>query len=58
MGNVHLQLRLGGHTFVGRAASTDIVEAAARAFLNAMDKAHHAQSLEERAFAETQYWGV
>jgi len=58
VGNVHLQLRLAGHVFVGRAASTDVVEAAARAFLNALDKAQHAQSLEEQAFAETQYWGV
>ncbi len=58
VGNVHLKLRLAGHTFLGRAASTDIVEAAARAFLNAHDKAEHARALEERSFAQTQYWGV
>ncbi len=58
VGNVHLKLRLAGHTFHGRAASTDVVEAAARAFLNAHDKAEHARALEARSFAQTQYWGV
>ncbi len=58
VGNVHLLLRVAGHPFHGRASSTDIVEAAARAFLNALDKAEHATLLEEKAFAEAQYWAV
>jgi hypothetical protein len=47
-----------GHVFTGRAASTDIVDAAARAFLNAVDRASHTWELEAKALESTAYWGV
>jgi 2-isopropylmalate synthase len=58
VGEVHLHLRISGHVFTGRSASTDIVDAAARAFLNAVDKAAHARELEAKAFERAEYWGV
>jgi 2-isopropylmalate synthase len=58
VGEVHLQLRVGGHPFTGRAASTDIVDAAARAFLSALDKAEHARGLEARALEKMDLWAV
>jgi len=58
VGEVHLQLRVGGNPFAGRAASLDVVDAAARAFLNALDKADHARCLEEKAFARMDLWAV
>jgi 2-isopropylmalate synthase len=58
VGEVHLHLRISGHVFTGRSASTDIVDAAARAFLNAVDKAAHARELEARALERAEYWGV
>ncbi len=58
VGEVHLQLRVAGNPFLGRGASTDIVDAAARAFLQALDKAAHARGLEAAAFARMQPWGV
>ena len=36
----------------------DVVDAAARAFLNELDKAAHARRLEERAFARMDLWAV
>jgi 2-isopropylmalate synthase len=58
IGEVHLQLRVSGHVFTGRAASTDVVDAAARAFLNAVDKAAHTRQLEARTLEQVEYWGV
>ena len=58
VGEVFLHLRLNGHVFTGRAASTDIVDAAARAYLNAVEKAAQARVLEARAFERVEYWGV
>ena len=58
VGEVHLQLRVGGNPFAGRAASLDVVDAAARAFLNALDKADHARCLEEKAFERMDLWAV
>ena len=58
VGEVHLTVRVGGNAFWGRAASTDIVDAAARALLNALDKADHARGLEARAFARMDLWAV
>jgi len=58
VGEAHLRLHVNGHAFSGRAASTDVVDAAARAFLNALDKAAHTRSLEARAFERAEYWGV
>jgi 2-isopropylmalate synthase len=58
VGEAHLHVRVNGHVFTGRAASTDVVDAAARAYLNALDKAAHARSLEASAFERVAYWGV
>ena len=58
VGEVHLLVRVGGNEFSGRAASTDIVDAAARALLNAFDKADHARGLESKAFARMDLWAV
>jgi 2-isopropylmalate synthase len=58
VGEVHLTLRVGGNPFSGRAASLDVVDAAARAFLNALDKADHARGLEARAFEKMDLWAV
>ena len=58
VGEAHLRLRINGHAFSGRSASTDVVDAAARAYLNAVDKASYARSLEARAFERAEYWGV
>ena len=58
VGEVHLLVRVGGNEFSGRAASTDIVDAAARALLNAFDKADHARGLESKAFARADLWAV
>jgi 2-isopropylmalate synthase len=51
VGEVHLQLRVGGSPFFGRAASLDVVDAAVRAFLNALDKADYTRGLKARALA-------
>ena len=58
VGEVHLSVRVDGNEFSGRAASTDIVDAAARALLNALDKADHARALEARSFARMDLWAV
>jgi 2-isopropylmalate synthase len=58
VGEVHLTLRVGGNPFSGRGASLDVVDAAARAFLNALDKADHARGLEARAFERMDLWAV
>jgi 2-isopropylmalate synthase len=58
LAEAHLHVRVSGHVFSGRAASTDIVDAAARAFLNAVDKAAHTRQLEARALERAEYWGV
>ena len=58
VGEVHLQLRVGGSPFFGRAASLDVVDAAARAFLNALDKADYARGLKARAYARMDLWAV
>jgi len=58
VGEVHIQLAVGGRTFHGRGASPDVVDAAARAFLNALDKADHAQKLEAKAFQKIELGGV
>ena len=46
IGEVNLHARVGGRTFVGRAASTDVVDAAARAYINVLNKAEQAEALE------------
>jgi 2-isopropylmalate synthase len=59
VGEVTLQARIRGITFTGRAASTDVVDAALRAYLNALNKAAQARVLEARALqAAGDLWGV
>ena len=57
VGQVFLQARIGGKTMTGQGASTDIVEASARALVHSLNKERHAEVLE--ALAELLYiWGV
>jgi 2-isopropylmalate synthase len=41
MGEVFVHVDFGGRTFTGKAASTDVVDASARAYLDAVNKALH-----------------
>ncbi|MEW6126228.1 MAG: 2-isopropylmalate synthase [Acidobacteriota bacterium] len=45
VGEVFTHIEIDEKTFTGRAASTDVVEASARAYLHAINKALHARSL-------------
>jgi len=38
MGEVSVSIEIDGRRFIGRGASTDIVEASARAYLNAVNR--------------------
>lgn len=59
VGEVSLRARVGGKSFTGRGASTDVIEAAVRAYLHMLNKAAHARELEARVLAEASYlWGV
>lgn len=58
VGQVFLQCRIGGKTLSGQGASTDIVEASARALVHALNKERHAERLEATAYDATQHWGV
>jgi len=59
VGEVTIQASIDGKTFSGRGASHDIVNGAARAYLNALNKAAHARSLEEQALEQySSMWGV
>ncbi|HEX7051461.1 MAG TPA: 2-isopropylmalate synthase [Longimicrobiales bacterium] len=59
VGEVSLRARIRGKTFTGRGASTDVVYAAVRAYLHALDKAAHALVLEAKALeAANDLWGV
>jgi 2-isopropylmalate synthase len=58
LGRVILQVRIDGKSLSGHGASTDIVEAGARALLNAMNKADHADGLETAALSSSYFWGV
>jgi 2-isopropylmalate synthase len=46
VGEVNLVTKVGGKTFSGRGASTDVVNAATRAYLHTLDKAEQAETLE------------
>ena len=46
VGQVFLQAKVDGKSLSGHGASTDIVEASARALVNALNKARHAERLE------------
>jgi 2-isopropylmalate synthase len=59
VGEVALRVRIDGKTFTGRGGSTDVVDAAVRAYLHALNKAAHARELEAKALEEASYvWGV
>ena len=58
LGQVLVQARIQGKSLTGHAASTDIVEAGARALVHALNKAQHAETLESQALNATHLWGV
>ncbi|HXG43822.1 MAG TPA: 2-isopropylmalate synthase [Gemmatimonadales bacterium] len=58
VGQVFLQCRIGGKSLSGQGASTDIVEASARALVHALNKERHADRLEAAALNSLHLWGV
>jgi 2-isopropylmalate synthase len=58
VGQVFLQAKVDGKTLSGNGASTDIVEASARALIHALNKAHHADRLEASSLNAIYLWGV
>ena len=58
LGRVLLQVRIDGKSLSGHGASTDIVEAGARALVHALNKVDHADGLETVALSSSYYWGV
>ncbi|MEX2571177.1 MAG: 2-isopropylmalate synthase [Gemmatimonadota bacterium] len=59
VGEVNLRLKVQGRTFTGRGASPDVVDGAVRAYLHAVNKAAHANTLEAKAMEQSSYlWGV
>jgi 2-isopropylmalate synthase len=58
LGRVVLQVRVDGKSLSGHGASTDIVEAGARALVHALNKADHADGLETVALSSSYFWGV
>jgi len=58
LGRVILQVRIDGKSLSGHGASTDIVEAGARALINALNKVDHADGLETAALSSSYFWGV
>src|SRR6266576_5573143 len=58
LGRVILQVRIDGKSLSGHGASTDIVEAGARALVNALNKVDHADGLETVALSSSYFWGV
>jgi 2-isopropylmalate synthase len=58
LGRVMLQVRIDGKSLSGHGASTDIVEAGARALVHALNKADHADGLETMALSSSYFWGV
>jgi len=58
LGQVSLQARVNGKSLSGHGASTDIVEACARALVNALNKAHFADRLEADSLNSVYLWGV
>ena len=59
VGEVTLQVRVAGRGFSGRGASTDVVHAAVRAYLQALNKSEQAVALEARSLAaNSDLWGV
>jgi 2-isopropylmalate synthase len=58
VGQVFLQAKVDGKSLSGNGASTDIVEASARALVHALNKAHHADRLEATSLNSIYLWGV
>ena len=58
LGQVVVQARIDGKTVSGHGASTDIVEASARALVHALNKVAHADDLESQSLNASYYWGV
>ncbi len=58
LGRVVLQVRIDGKSLSGHGASTDIVEAGARALVHALNKVDHADGLETAALSSSYFWGV
>ena len=58
LGQVLVQARIDGKTLSGHGASTDIVEASARALVHALNKVSHADELENQSLNASYYWGV
>jgi len=58
VGQVFLQVKVDGKSLSGHGASTDIVEASARALINALNKARHADKLESSSLNSVYLWGV
>jgi 2-isopropylmalate synthase len=58
LGRVILQVRVDGKSLSGHGASTDIVESGARALIQALNKADHADGLETAALSSSYFWGV
>ncbi len=58
VGHSFVQVRVDGKTLTGYGASTDIVEASARALVHALNKADHADKLEADSLNNVYLWGV
>jgi 2-isopropylmalate synthase len=58
VGQVFLQAKIDGKSLTGHGASTDIVEASARALVHALNKARHADQLEASSLNSVYLWGV
>jgi len=58
LGQVLVQARVDGKSLSGHGASTDIVEASTRALVHALNKASHADQLEDQSLNATYFWGV
>jgi len=58
LGQVLVQARIDGKSLSGHGASTDIVEASARALVHALNKVSHADQLEDESLNASYFWGV
>ena len=58
LGQVLVQARIDGKSLSGHGASTDIVEASARALVHALNKVSHADQLEDESLSASYFWGV
>jgi 2-isopropylmalate synthase len=58
VGQVFLQAKIDGKSLSGHSASTDIVEASARALVHALNKARYAEKLEDSSLNSVYLWGV